>query len=202
MPYPLNTPFAHGIVYVPGNYFLNTNQGNPSQRASCIFPSFGNVFSPLMAILNILRLIMGLSIWLFSTLNVPNAPKIFVPMKYIPPSSYFGESISPTNHNFIRNIKRKDKKKKQRQRDKSPTTTIHVRDKSSTTTSHSSYMSLVTVCHTGDKKPTIASHVRGKKQVILGALILLRNIDEQDTSISFLLQFVINITLHICALLL
>jgi hypothetical protein len=59
MSYPTNTPFAPATGHVPGNYFVNTNQGTPSQRDSCAFPSFGNVGAPLMAILNIL----GFSMW-------------------------------------------------------------------------------------------------------------------------------------------
>jgi hypothetical protein len=51
----------------------DTNQGTPSQGDSCAFPFFGNVGAPLMATLNIPGLNVGLSVWLWTTLNVLNS---------------------------------------------------------------------------------------------------------------------------------
>ena len=52
--------------------FEDTNQGTPAQGDSCAFPFFGNIGSPFMTTLNILGLNVGLPIWLWTTLNVPN----------------------------------------------------------------------------------------------------------------------------------
>ena len=52
----------------------DTNQGTPGQRDPCVFSSFGNVGAPLMATLNLPGFTIGLPVWLFSTLNVANAP--------------------------------------------------------------------------------------------------------------------------------
>jgi hypothetical protein len=54
-------------------FLEDTNQGIPSQGDFFAFPFFGNVGAPLMATLNILRLNVGLSIWLWTTLNASNA---------------------------------------------------------------------------------------------------------------------------------
>jgi hypothetical protein len=51
----------------------DTNQGDPSQGDSCSFPFFGNVGVPLMATLYILRLNVGLPVWLGTIPNVLNA---------------------------------------------------------------------------------------------------------------------------------
>jgi len=51
----------------------NTNQGTPMKGGLSGFPCFGNVGAPLMATLNIPRFTVGLRVWLFSTLSVPNA---------------------------------------------------------------------------------------------------------------------------------
>jgi hypothetical protein len=51
----------------------DTNQGNPSQGNYFSFPFFENVSAPLMATLNIHGLNVGLPVWLWTTLNVPNS---------------------------------------------------------------------------------------------------------------------------------
>jgi hypothetical protein len=57
---------------IMAKFLEGTNQETPAQGDSCAFPFFGNVGSPLMATLNILGLIVGLSIWFWTTLNVMN----------------------------------------------------------------------------------------------------------------------------------
>jgi len=42
------------------------------QGGLCGFPWFGNVGAPFMATLNLSGFTLGVSVWLFSTLNVPN----------------------------------------------------------------------------------------------------------------------------------
>ena len=52
----------------------NTNHGTPLQGGLCGFPGFGNVGAPLMATLSLPGFTIGLSVWLFSTPVVLNAP--------------------------------------------------------------------------------------------------------------------------------
>jgi hypothetical protein len=49
----------------------DANQGNPAQEDSYAFPFFGNVGALLMATLNIPRLNVGISVWFWTTPNVP-----------------------------------------------------------------------------------------------------------------------------------
>jgi hypothetical protein len=51
----------------------HTNQGTPSQGDSCAFPFFGNVGVPFMSTFYIHGLNVGLSVWLGTIPNVPNA---------------------------------------------------------------------------------------------------------------------------------
>jgi hypothetical protein len=161
----------------------DTNQGTPSQGDSCAFPFFGNVGAPLMATLNIPGLNVGLPVWLWTTLNVPNAldasqistlchghhmdvdPLPSASTKSTPsPSPSSGESLATSNQKSKRNRKRKSKKKK------SPTSASHVGDLSPTSASHvggkkpvlckSCWKHKSSHCsHTGEKSPTSASHV-------------------------------------------
>jgi hypothetical protein len=136
-------------------FLEDTNQGTPSQGDSCAFPFFGNIGAPLMATLNIPGLTVGLLVWLWTTLNVPNAleasqistlcqgnqidvdPLPSSSVKYTPPpSASSSESLATSNQKSKRNRKRKNKKKKQRQRENSPTTASHVGDMQPTTASH------------------------------------------------------------------
>ena len=55
------------------NIPVETNQGTLPKGDPCAFPFFGNVVTPLMATLNIPRLNVGIPIWLWSTLNIPDA---------------------------------------------------------------------------------------------------------------------------------
>jgi hypothetical protein len=108
----------------------DTNQGTPAQGDSCAFPFFGNIGAPLMATLNIPGLNVGLSVWLWTTLNVPNAldasqistlchgnhmdvdPLPSASTKSTPsPSPSSGESLATSNQKSKRNRKRKSKKK-------------------------------------------------------------------------------------------
>ena len=54
---------------------METNQGSLPKGDRCAFPFFGNVGTPLMTTLNILRLNVGLLVWLWSTPNIPNVLK-------------------------------------------------------------------------------------------------------------------------------
>jgi hypothetical protein len=141
---------------------------------SCAFPFFGNVGAPLMATLNILGLNVGLPVWLWTTLNVPNAldasqistlchghrmdvdPLPSASTKSTPsPSPSSGESLATSNQKSKRNRKRKSKKKK------SPTSMSHVGDLHPTSASHA-----------GGKKPTTASHVGSESPVTAVILAL------------------------------
>ena len=51
----------------------DTNQGTPIHWDPCSFPCFGNVDPPMMATLNLPRFTMGIPIWLFTIIVVPNA---------------------------------------------------------------------------------------------------------------------------------
>jgi hypothetical protein len=57
-----------------GDVIVGRNQGTPSQGDRYSFPLFGNVGDPMIGTLNLPRFTVGLSVWLFSTLNVQNAP--------------------------------------------------------------------------------------------------------------------------------
>jgi hypothetical protein len=126
----------------------DTNQGTPSQGDSCAFPFFGNVGVPLMATLYIPGLNVGLSVWLGTIPNVPNAldtSKLRIlchghPVDVSlstksspPPSPTSGESTVTSNRKSKRNRKRKNRKKK------SPTSMSHVGYRSSTSASHVEY---------------------------------------------------------------
>jgi hypothetical protein len=50
-----------------------TKQGIPFHGEPYAFPCFGNVGPPYIATLTLSGFIVGLQIWLFSTLVVPNA---------------------------------------------------------------------------------------------------------------------------------
>jgi hypothetical protein len=71
----MNNPMRDEPVHkkVMAKFIEDTNQGTPSQGDSCAFPFFGNVGAPLMATLNIPGLNVGLPVWLWTTLNVPNS---------------------------------------------------------------------------------------------------------------------------------
>ena len=53
---------------------LNTNQEIPMLGTPCTISLTGNVGAPLMATLNIPRFTIGISVWLFSTPTIMNAP--------------------------------------------------------------------------------------------------------------------------------
>ena len=50
-----------------------TNQEIPSKGEPFVIPSFGNVGPPLMAMLSLPILTIGLPVWLFSIIVIPNA---------------------------------------------------------------------------------------------------------------------------------
>jgi hypothetical protein len=154
----------------------DTSQGIPSQGEFCAFPFFGNVGAPLMATLNILGLTIGLSVWLWTTMNVLNVldvsyintlfhghqvvvdPLSCLSMKYNPSFSSSRESISNSKKKYKKNRKRK---KKKRQREKPPTGASHVGGKKLVITIHSSDKQPTIVNHAGGQRPANASHSRG-----------------------------------------
>lgn len=108
----------------------------------------------MMATLNVSRFSMCISIWLFPTLNFPNAPDAsheinlcqghqiniypFISSSMessLPYSFLFGESETTSNHEPKRN-KMKSKKKKQKQRGNQPIVVSHARGKILATSSH------------------------------------------------------------------
>ena len=92
---------------------LNTNQEIPMLGTPCTIPLMGNVGVPLMATLNLPGFTLGLSVWLFSTLNFLNSPdasqvsslyqghqNTTSPSSIVispPPSTSCGESIDTSN---------------------------------------------------------------------------------------------------------
>jgi hypothetical protein len=78
------------------------------------FPSFGNLGAPSMAIFIILGLSLGLLVWLMSTLNVINAHGYSLLVKYIPPpSTSFGEILSPNNQKSKQNKKNEEEEEEE-----------------------------------------------------------------------------------------
>jgi hypothetical protein len=153
-------------------FLEDTNQGTPSQGDSCAFPFFENIGAPLMPTLNIPRLNVGLPIWLWTTINVLNAPndsqistsfqghRIYsLPSSLVkydpPPFASSGEILSIGNQKYKRKRKRKNKK------NKSPTFASHVGDKSPTSTSHIGDMQPSVVSHVRENPPAFASHDGG-----------------------------------------
>lgn len=142
-----------------------------------------------MATLNLLGLSLGLSVWLFSTLNVPYASDSshistfyqehqnnFNPLSssslgsVSPPSTYFGEQLIPSSQSSDKNRRNKNKK----QGGKQPASTIHVGGNFSVTASHTGNLSptpashvsdtsLASASHVGDMQPTTGSQVGGKQ---------------------------------------
>jgi len=111
-------------------------QGILAHVDPCTFPSFGNVGPPMMATLSIHGLTIGVSVWLFSIPNVPNAPNaslvrrtcqrhhintdtlLSTLVKYFyPSSSSSGESMVTSNQES-KNKKKKSNKKKPNQDNK------------------------------------------------------------------------------------
>jgi hypothetical protein len=68
---PAREELVHKIFMV--KFLDDTNQGTPLQRDSCSFPFFGNIGVPLMDPLYILRLNVGLPVWLGTIPNVSNS---------------------------------------------------------------------------------------------------------------------------------
>jgi hypothetical protein len=54
----------------------STNGGTPSSREPYTFPSFGNFGPPYVSTLSLPRLTIGLLVWLFPTLVIPNPPNV------------------------------------------------------------------------------------------------------------------------------
>jgi hypothetical protein len=131
-----------------------TNEATPALGEPLVFPSYGNVGPPYITTLSLPGLAIGLPIWLFSTLVIPNAASASVvstslqenqphvdpspssPVRYSSPSSLSrSSSISSSSSsesseacNLVNNKKkkRKIKKKKNKEGSKLPTTAKHV----------------------------------------------------------------------------
>jgi hypothetical protein len=124
----------------------STNGGTPSPREPYTFPSFGNFGPPYVATQSLPGLTIGLPVWLFPTLVIPNPPNVLVAPNTLdfntPPthqphvdfsssSSINSPSISPSSPSESskessqvdqKKKKWKDKKKKSLKRTKTPTT--------------------------------------------------------------------------------
>jgi hypothetical protein len=146
----------------------DTNQGAPLQGDSCAFPFFENVGVPLMATLYILKLNVGLPVWLGTIPNVMNALNdsqlrtlshghpldvSSLADSSPPPSPTSVESTVTNKRKSKRNRKRKNRKKK------SPTSTSHVGDRSITPASHIEDQHPASASYAGGKHPPSASHV-------------------------------------------
>ena len=131
-----------------------TSQKNPFQGLSFVSPPCGDVFPPFMATLSLPGLIIGLPIWLFSNIVIPNTPLVSdhapFPHENHPhvnpsPSSSNVESVSLSSSSPVENsdvskragkkklkrkdtkkFKRKDMKKKTKQKVTTPTSDHHV----------------------------------------------------------------------------
>jgi hypothetical protein len=107
------------------------NQGTPLYGDPCPFPCFGNIGPPYIATLGLPGFTIGLLIWLFSTLVIPNAPgasnSIRPPQEHQPhvdpfpylhvgyyslSSSMPGEICDASNQDSKKKNKRKNKEKK------------------------------------------------------------------------------------------
>jgi hypothetical protein len=152
----------------------DTNQGTPSQGDSCVFPFFGNVGVPLMAILYIPGLNVGLPVWLGAIPNVLNSLddsqlrnlshgyQVDVPSSSkssLPPSPASGECTITSNRKSKRSRKRKNNKKK------SSNSVSHVGDRSSTSKIHVEDQHLASTFHAGGKHPPSAIQDEGKSPV-------------------------------------
>jgi hypothetical protein len=62
------------MASVPGM----TNEGTPTLGEPFVFPSYGNIGPPHITTLSIPGLMIGLSVWLFSTQVIPNAVSTLV----------------------------------------------------------------------------------------------------------------------------
>jgi hypothetical protein len=124
----------------------STNGGTPSPGEPYTFPSFGNFGPPYVATLSLPGITIGLPVWLFPTLVIPNPPNVLVApntldvntppthqphVDFSPPSPIKLPSISPSSPSESskassqvdqKKKKQKEKKKKNLKRTKAPTT--------------------------------------------------------------------------------
>jgi hypothetical protein len=124
----------------------STNGGTPSPGEPYTFPSFGNFDRPYFATLSLSGLTIGLPVWLFPTLVIPNPPNVSVApntldvntpptgqphIKFSPSSPIKSPSISPSSPSERskassqvdqKKKKQKEKKKKSPKRTQTPTT--------------------------------------------------------------------------------
>jgi hypothetical protein len=124
----------------------STNGGTPSSGEPYTFPSFGNFGPPYVATLSLPGLTIGLPVWLFPTLVIPNPPNVSAApntldvntspthqphVEFSPSSSIKSPSISPSSPSESskessqvdqKKKKQKEKRKKNLKRTKAPTT--------------------------------------------------------------------------------
>ena len=62
-----------------GDFPGTTSQENPFQGMSFVSPPFGVVGPPFMVALNLPKLTIGLPVWLFSHIVIPNEPFVSDP---------------------------------------------------------------------------------------------------------------------------
>ena len=129
-----------------GDSLGTTSQENPFQGMSFVSPPYGDVGPPFMATLNLPRLTIGLPVWLFSNLVIPNASFVSYPIPllhenqpHVNPSlsSSNVESTSLSSSSSVetfevskrvgkKKTERKDKKKNIKKKVIAPTFDLHV----------------------------------------------------------------------------
>jgi hypothetical protein len=137
-----------------------TNGETPSLGGTFFFPSYGNIGPPYIATLSLLGLIIGLPVWLFSTLVISNAtsasdvstPPTHQPHVDLSPSSPIrSPSISPSSPSEISKASNQVDKKKKKQKEKKK------KNKKGT--------KLLTTSDVGSKKPTTVNYTRSVSEV-------------------------------------
>ena len=143
-----------GFLFFMASVPEMTNEGTSTPGETFVFPSYGNIGPTYIATLSLPGLIIGLSVWLFSTQVILNAasalvvstspqehqphvdPSPYSPVRSSSPSSLAispsisssssGESSEASNPVNKKKKKRKIKKKKDKKGSKPPTTVKHV----------------------------------------------------------------------------
>lgn len=174
---PVREGFANQLDMA--NIPMETNQGTFPKGDSCPFPFFGNVGTPLMVTLNIPGLNVGLPIWLWSSLNIPNALKAFQMNSLFQGhhmganfSSYFKEKYgTPFSPPYCKKKSKKRRKRKSKKKKNSipssSTSASHVEDEPSATASHAGGISLVTASNTSTLSSTSALKQSSVEDVVM-----------------------------------
>jgi hypothetical protein len=149
----------------------STNGGTPFPREPFTFPYFGNVGPLCIATLSLLRLMIGLLVWLFPTLvifNIPSASYVSTPpthqphVEISPSSPIMSPSLSPSLPSEISKVgsqvdkkkkKRKEKNNKKQKGTRPPTTLDHVGSKQQTIFNHTGSVDKFENIKTKNPKP-------------------------------------------------